>query len=237
MYRRYNRDKGGTKMSTQLAQEVMQIVNDLDASQLKLEKNAFDVINSSDTSLNLVKDGINEIDILIKKIDDLNKSVNTSQRCIEQMKQVSNVIADFATVISGIANKTNILSLNASIEAARAGEHGRGFAVVAQQVQSLASQTKSSSAEIATKIGEVQQHVNGMVESMNEIYTNAEEQNKMASSVGELLQKILEAANVANDVSRNMENEIAYQRDITDQARNTLNRYSEESEVEESIFE
>ena len=33
---------------------------------------------------------------------------------------------------------------------------------------------------------------------------------------------------VANDVSRNMENEIAYQRDITDQARNTLNRYTEE---------
>lgn len=42
-------------MSTQLANEVMQIVEDLDASQLKLEKNAFDVINSSDTSLNLVR--------------------------------------------------------------------------------------------------------------------------------------------------------------------------------------
>ena len=221
-------------MSTKLASEVMQIVNDLDASQLKLEKNAFDVINSSDTSLNLVKDGINEIDVLIKKIDILNQSVKTSQQCIEQMKEVSNVIADFAKVISGIANKTNILSLNASIEAARAGEHGRGFAVVAKEVQALASQTKTSSAEIATKISEVQDYVNGMVESMNEIYTNAEEQNKMASTVGDLLNRILEAANTANDVSRNMENEIAYQRDITDQARNTINRYNaseEESEL------
>lgn len=215
-------------MSTQLVDEVMQIVNDLDESQLKLEKNAFDVINSSDTSLNLVKDGISEIDILIHKIQDLNESVKASQQCIEQMKEVSNVIANFAKVISGIANKTNILSLNASIEAARAGEHGRGFAVVAQEVQTLASQTKSSSSEIATKISEVQENVNGMVNSMNEIYTNAEEQNKMVSGVGELLNKILDAANVANDVSRKMENEIAYQRDITDQARNTLNRHSVE---------
>ncbi|MBQ1193930.1 MAG: chemotaxis protein [Lachnospiraceae bacterium] len=209
-------------MNTQIANEVMKIVEDLETSQLKLEKNAFDVINSSDTSLNLVKEGINEIDILVKKIDDLNQSVKASQQCIEQMKEVSNVIADFAKVISGIANKTNILSLNASIEAARAGEHGRGFAVVAKEVQTLASQTKTSSAEIATKIGEVQEYVNGMVESMNEIYTNAEEQNKMASTVGGLLNKILDAANTANDVSRNMENEIAYQRDITDKARNTL---------------
>ena len=215
-------------MSTELANEVLQIVEDLDSSQLKLEKNAFDVINSSDTSLNLVKDGIREIEGLIKKIDDLNKAVEASQECIKQMQEVSLVIADFAGVISGIANKTNILSLNATIEAARAGEHGRGFAVVAKEVQTLASQTKTSSAEIATKINEVQSYVEGMVDSMKGIYENAEEQNKISTNVGDLLGKLLEAAMVANDVSRNMENEIAYQRDITDQARNTLNRYTEE---------
>ena len=215
-------------MSTELANEVLQIVEDLDASQLKLEKNAFDVINSSDTSLNLVKDGIKEIEGLIGKIEDLNRAVEASQECIKQMQAVSLVIADFAGVISGIANKTNILSLNATIEAARAGEHGLGFAVVAKEVQALASQTKTSSAEIATKINEVQSYVAGMVDSMKGIYENAEEQSKISTTVGDLLGKLLDAAMVANDVSRNMENEIAYQRDITDQARNTLNRYTEE---------
>ena len=212
-------------MSKELAQEVLTIVNDLDASQLKLEKNAFDVINSSDTSLNLVKDGIGAVNHLVGKIDELNEAVKLSQKNIEQMKEVSNVIAGFAKVISGIANKTNILSLTASIEAARAGEHGRGFSVVAQEVQSLANQTKSSSAEISTKISEVQTFVDGMVQYMNDIFAYAEEQNKMAESIGELLNKVLEAAYTANDVSRNMENEIAYQRDITDKARTTLDSY------------
>lgn len=212
-------------MSKELAQEVLTIVNDLDASQLKLEKNAFDVINSSDTSLNLVKDGIGAVNHLVGKIDELNEAVKLSQKNIEQMKEVSNVIAGFAKVISGIANKTNILSLNASIEAARAGEHGRGFSVVAQEVQSLANQTKSSSAEISTKISEVQTFVDGMVQYMNDIFAYAKEQNKMAESIGELLNKVLEAAYTANDVSRNMENEIAYQRDITDKARTTLDSY------------
>lgn len=210
-------------MNNQLANEIMTIVEDLDSSQLKLEKNAFDVINSSDTSLNLVKDGIGAIEQLVGKIEQLNESVKASQKAVEQMKEVSNVIAQFAGVISGIANKTNILSLNASIEAARAGEHGRGFAVVAEEVQKLANQSKTSSAEIAEKIRDVQEYVTGITEVMGDIYTNSEEQNDMASSIGDLLKKVLDAAMIANDVSRNMENEIAYQRDITDKVRNTLN--------------
>ena len=60
---------------------------------------------------------------------------------------------------------------------------------------------------------------------LNDIFAYAEEQNKMAESIGELLNKVLEAAYTANDVSRNMENEIAYQRDITDKARTTLDSY------------
>ncbi len=216
-------------MDNSLVNEVLKVVEDLDESQLKLEKNAFDVINSSDTSLNLVKDGISVVDTLIGKIEDMNKSVEASQECIKQMQQVSDVIAQFALVIEKIANQTNILSLNASIEAARAGEQGRGFAVVASQVQNLANQSKKSSNEITAKIKEVQEYVDSMVGSMNDIYSNAEEQNRMITDVNDVLSKLLDAAMVANDVSRNIEAEIAYQRDITDQTRVALDRYTVES--------
>ena len=49
-----------------LVNEMKKVVNDLDESQLKVEKHAFDVINSSDTSLNLVKEGITSIGDIIE---------------------------------------------------------------------------------------------------------------------------------------------------------------------------
>ena len=79
-------------MSTQLANEVMQIVEDLDASQLKLEKNAFDVINSSDTSLNLVKEGITSINDIVDEINGLNTIVEESKDNIKRLEELSEMI-------------------------------------------------------------------------------------------------------------------------------------------------
>ena len=199
-----------------------EIVKNLDTSQLKVEKNAFDAINSSDTSLNLVKDGITCVDGLLDRIKSLNEVVENSSQNMNQMKNLSNMIVGFAEVIGGISNKTNMLSLNASIEAARAGEQGKGFAVVAGEVRNLASQSAKSSKEISETIASIQSFVTETVKAMDNIYDIVRKQNDMVSDVKKVFQKILEAAYISNDVSRNVEHEIAYQRDITDNAKDTL---------------
>lgn len=192
-------------MSSVLAKEVLEIVNDLDASQLKLEKNAFDVINSSDTSLNLVKDGIGAIEDLVKKIDDLNEAVKLSQQNIEHMKDVSNVIADFAKVISGIANKTNILSLNASIEAARAGEHGRGFAVVSEQIGVLAQQSADASVQTAEIINHTQGAIREGVTMVNLTASSLrqiKETTDQFAMITESLEKVIDKQHMAAEEVR-----------------------------------
>ena len=214
-------------MEERFITQMSEIINNLDESQLKVEKHAYDVINSSDASLNLVKEGITNIETIVDQINDLNQMVEQSSENIKQLEKMSKLIEEFATAISKIASKTNMLSLNASIEAARAGEQGRGFAVVAKQVGELAAQSTKSSKDISDTVREVQNFVETMVASMNEIRNMSVKQHDKASEIGQLLNKILDAATVANDESRGMEHEIAYQRDITDNAKATLSRYSE----------
>lgn len=85
-----------------------------------------------------------QMELMSSEIERLNDSVTV-------LNEKSAEIGAITENITGFANQTGILSLNASIEAARAGEHGRGFAVVAGEIRKLAA----SSLESANSINEL----------------------------------------------------------------------------------
>ena len=85
-------------------------------------------------------------------------------------------IAEAVSLISSIADETNLLSLNASIEAARAGEAGKGFAVVAGEISKLAEQTNSSTSIIEGIITNLSEESKQTVETINEVTAMIEDQ-------------------------------------------------------------
>lgn len=87
----------------------------------------------------------------------------------EELKTLNVKISSIAEIVTGIANQTNLLSLNASIEAARAGEHGKGFAVVAGEVGKLAANTKASVEEIGVILDETEKKTNLIVKEVGEL--------------------------------------------------------------------
>lgn len=104
------------------------------------------------------------------------KSIREGRHKMVQMVEAVNNVAvsnqkinEFTDVIQKIAEKTNLLSLNAVIEAARAGEHGSGFAVVAKEVGKLAATSAQSTKEIAALVHRAVEETQRAVQMVAEV--------------------------------------------------------------------
>lgn len=125
---------------------------------------------------------------------DLAKHMQQAGEGIEALNAQSQVIGTIVKTISGIAEQTNLLALNAAIEAARAGEQGRGFAVVADEVRQLASRTGKATEEIVGVVRQNQDMARDAVTLMTDGRLQAEQGLALAAEAGTVIVEIQDGA-------------------------------------------
>ncbi len=180
--------------------EVASAMEELSASIIENSRNASNVAQISEQAVEVAKTGgesINETIIEMKKMAEV---VNNSSLVVKELGKSSEQIGEIISVISDIADQTNLLALNAAIEAARAGEHGRGFAVVADEVKKLAEKTAKSTKEIKNIINKIQQNATSAVDVMENGMQEVEAGIKVADKAGNALNEIISAIGEVRDM-------------------------------------
>lgn len=196
----------GSSLVTQITGLIGDVVDNIEASQ--------EVTGSAQQ---VVIEGVAIIDDQKRNMV-ANKAASANvSRSILELADKSRQIEEIISVISNIADQTNLLALNAAIEAARAGEQGRGFAVVADEVRKLAEQSGSATKEIGDLIKEIQSGVDTAVKEVGHADAIVGDQEKAVGNTvhsfekirfafDSVSQKVTEVAGQAASLKDNAEN-------------------------------
>ena len=169
----------GAMNQTHAISQVAAAVRQTATSVTDVSRNTEVASQKSKESVHLVRDGI-------RKMNHMVDVVNSIAANSEKINKITEVIEK-------IANKTNLLSLNAAIEAARAGEHGKGFAVVADEVGKLAVNSAESSQEIAQLVQKAVEDTRLAVAAVQEVSADMARIESGSQETDDMLQRIASA--------------------------------------------
>lgn len=184
---------------------------------------------AAEDKVNLIEDGIerntSSANELEKSVTNMNRYAGEALASLESLIRICEKTADAVgdvmlqtkltndsavkiqnavDVITDIAERTNLLSLNASIEAARAGEAGRGFAVVAEEIRNLSIGSSDAAKEISSVVNELIANSNVNVEKMKEVEGQVTSQQRQLKDTEQSFQGLRSEVEVVSRVSEDI---------------------------------
>jgi methyl-accepting chemotaxis protein len=176
-----------------------------------------------------------------KVADGAMKTTLETNVVVAKLGESSAEIGQVIKVITSIAQKTDLLALNATVEAARAGDVGAGFAVVANEVKELAKQTATATEDISRKIEAIQQDAKGAVQAIGSITEVIGQVNQISATIAtaveeqsattsEMSRSLSEAARGASEVAQNIQG-------VAQAAQSTSNGAADSQKAARSLAE
>lgn len=188
-------------LQAELANEVTQSFVEINKGMENIDTDLQNIVESFVEASVKAEAGTDVINKAVAQMETISNKFEASTGAIDALGDKSKEIGLIVSLITSIAQQTNLLALNAAIEAARAGEQGRGFAVVADEVRKLAEQSAGAAHEIGDLIRKIQIEINKAVDSMEDGNQAVQSGISMVGDAGQSFYKISsEIENVSNQM-------------------------------------
>ena len=156
-------------------------------------------MNEISKSVQQVSSGVDELSGVASG---LAKSGQNVLQLVQEAMESSKKTSEALEIIKSIADKINLLGLNAAIESARAGEQGRGFNVVSSEIRKLANQSKESVATIKEVIEDMNKSVNNITNAVDDSAAVSEEQAASIQEISATIESINDNLKRLNEFSK-----------------------------------
>lgn len=186
------------RMASQQAASVNQTTTTMDelgASSRATSQQIETAASEAMQALSLAGLGTKAVEETLKAMATLKTKVEDLQGQIMQLSEQTDRIGNISTLVSDLANQTNMLALNAAVEAVRAGEHGKGFGVVASEIRKLADRSKKSATQINLLVADIQKAINSTVMVTDEGTKTVETGVNIASETAAAFAGVADAIN------------------------------------------
>ncbi|MFA5494112.1 MAG: methyl-accepting chemotaxis protein [Porticoccaceae bacterium] len=165
-------------------------INEMAAAIDQVSASAAESATVAARSVTIATNGANVVQSNVRGMDTIREQIQDTAKRIKRLGESSQEIGDIVSLISDIADQTNILALNAAIQASMAGDAGRGFAVVADEVQRLAERSASAAKQVAALVKTIQTDTNEAVSSMEQTTSEVVKGAQLAHDAGSALEEI-----------------------------------------------
>jgi twitching motility protein PilJ len=196
-----------------------------------LAQRAEETTQLASRSLSITNEGSRTVSESLNGMRAIQSKVSDTRDRVLRLKDTSGQIAEILGAIRDIAEKTNVLAINANLEAKRAGAAGKGFTVVAQSVQGLAQQATDATRRIGALIDSVQSDIEGATKSMNDTASEMESAAKRSEITGEAFIEIEEASNQLSEAIE------AIREQVLEQAKESIQIQRQMNEVVDTVNE